>query len=799
MRYLVLVVLYIVAALAAAHTSDQYVVEGASSSVSHYLRQLFGQVVAKGGRPGGGGARPAPRPAPAPAPRPAPAPAPRPAPAPAPAPAPRPAPGPAPRPAPAPAPGPRPPSGPVPRPAVAPSQIPYRPVTPVAYAQPVVARPIIVAPIGYSYFPVYVYPLYVWRPYIYISPVYWATNTCYHSYCYRNYQRCLFVYGDGCFCYPGLLSCLRSSCYSYYQPVYDQCNQALNQPSRCVLSCRPAAYPLTPVQAALPVPPAANAPVDTSTIVATTLVPTIAADIKFSVVTVVLLQGANSTSLAGAEYDFASGVAQSLAPVKSATIVRDNVTLQARDVIINSTAFLEVTIGVALPSVEAMNATDTLFQDMAYGNVTNGTLGQTLVANNVLFNATQLAFDEIKSNVFVASEDGDVVVPAPLPTEPQPPMVDSSASGHHGILSNGIVVLALGVGSCMMMVHTAILSSRPSSTGRFELHVLSDLTHLAISQKGNEQCLLLNRNAATTGAGVVLEDVSELNHAQGRSLTFDAIFGIYTLLRGRYLALVTESRSVGKFKVRGADVEVRQVTAIEMVLLPTQQLPHLTPAQVEDEERYRFMTHHDLAMMIHSRYMAMVTTDVEAQLLYFAFEYDLTHTLQRITTSLSPTVSIAERADPRFCWNYAACSFLLEKKLFAWVVPIMQCYVEVCKHVSIADNKATFDLLYISRRSCRRQGTRFTMRGIDSVRSIPVVWSSPATLKYAPKVFQRAQADTDTAAFQLHAEEMMKLYGRVILVNLIDKKTEQLKLGEAFEKTFGHASTLNTHILANIR
>ncbi|RHY55178.1 hypothetical protein DYB34_014073, partial [Aphanomyces astaci] len=83
--------------------------------------------------------------------------------------------------------------------------------------------------------------------------------------------------------------------------------------------------------------------------------------------------------------------------------------------------------------------------------------------------------------------------------------------------------------------------------------------------------------------------------------------------------------------------------------------------------------------------------------------------------------------------------------------------------------------------------------------SIPVVWSSPATLKYAPKVFQRAQADTDTASFQLHAEEMMKLYGRVILVNLIDKKTEQLKLGEAFEKTFGHASTLNTHILANIR
>ncbi|KAF0703822.1 Aste57867_7500 [Aphanomyces stellatus] len=349
--------------------------------------------------------------------------------------------------------------------------------------------------------------------------------------------------------------------------------------------------------------------------------------------------------------------------------------------------------------------------------------------------------------------------------------------------------------------------STKATTGRFELHVLSDLMHLAISQKGNTQCLLLNRNP-TTGSGVVLEDVSELNHAHGRSLQFDAIFGIYTLLRGKYLALVTESRSAGKFKVRGADVEVRQVMAIEMVLLPTQQLPHLTPTQLEDEERY----------------MQMITSNVEAQLLYFAYDYDLTHTLQRISTSISPTLSIAERADYRFCWNYAASTFLLEKKLFSWVVPIMQGFVEICKSLTISGK--TFDLLYISRRSCRRQGTRFTMRGIDDegnvanfveteqaclfadgretsfvqIRgSIPVVWSSPVSLKYAPKVYQRNQLEKDTAAFQLHADEVMKFYGRVIMVNLIDKKTEQLRLGEAFEKTFGHASVQDTHILANVR
>ncbi|CAK4170521.1 unnamed protein product [Aphanomyces euteiches] len=83
----------------------------------------------------------------------------------------------------------------------------------------------------------------------------------------------------------------------------------------------------------------------------------------------------------------------------------DNVSLSYRDVNINSTNVLEVTVGVVVGSAVAMNATDLRFQDMMFGNVTNNTPTKALVANNVLFDETQLSFDEIKSNVYVVNND----------------------------------------------------------------------------------------------------------------------------------------------------------------------------------------------------------------------------------------------------------------------------------------------------------------------------------------------------------------------------------------------------------
>ncbi|TMW61951.1 hypothetical protein Poli38472_009444 [Pythium oligandrum] len=331
--------------------------------------------------------------------------------------------------------------------------------------------------------------------------------------------------------------------------------------------------------------------------------------------------------------------------------------------------------------------------------------------------------------------------------------------------------------------------------------------YLIVLHPQQSQCLLLPRVQAASDAslGLMVEDAADFQHLHGRRMGFDAIYGVFTLLRGPYLALVTQSKVVA----RGVDnKEIRLVQKLELMLIPTQQLPTLTPAQEEDE----------------AKYLDMLTYDIQAQRLHFSVDYDLTHTLQRISTFDAKSGSIAERADRRFFWNYDVCNAFIEKKLFDWITPMMQAYVEATDDITV--NSSTFKILYISRRSCRRQGTRFTLRGIDDdgnvanfveteqiclfrdgrqtsfvqIRgSIPIYWSSPVSMKYAPKVYQRNQPDKDVPAFKHHAYELTQLYGRVVIVNLIDRKKEQLKLGEALAKTLAEAATKDSHILASVR
>ncbi|KAE9037472.1 hypothetical protein PR003_g9376 [Phytophthora rubi] len=338
----------------------------------------------------------------------------------------------------------------------------------------------------------------------------------------------------------------------------------------------------------------------------------------------------------------------------------------------------------------------------------------------------------------------------------------------------------------------------------YELVVQDDF--LVVLHPSHPLSLQIPRSASGDASlGLSVEHVKDFQHVHGRRMAFDAIYGVFWLLRGPYLAVVTQS----KLAARGVgDAEIRLVQKLELLLIPTQNLPTLTPQQEQDEQRY----------------LDMITTDVDKQKLHFAKDFDLTHSLQRIAAFDDKKGSIAERADDRFFWNKSLCSAFLEQKFFEWVTPMVQAHIEVTEQLKVKDK--SFRILYISRRSCKRQGMRFTMRGIDDdgnvanfveteqicvfddgrqtsfvqIRgSIPVFWSSPVTMKYAPKVYQAGDAEWDVAAFQKHAYELMSLYGRVLFVNLIDKKKEQLKLGEAMAKTVADAATKDSHILAAVR
>lgn len=60
--------------------------------------------------------------------------------------------------------------------------------------------------------------------------------------------------------------------------------------------------------------------------------------------------------------------------------------------------------------------------------------------------------------------------------------------------------------------------------------------------------------------------------------------------------------------------------------------------------------------------LSLLERGLESNALHFSFEFDLTHTCQRISAferSDSPAM-IAERADRRFCWNYPALECLFQ-------------------------------------------------------------------------------------------------------------------------------------------
>ena len=159
------------------------------------------------------------------------------------------------------------------------------------------------------------------------------------------------------------------------------------------------------------------------------------------------------------------------------------------------------------------------------------------------------------------------------------------------------------------------------------------------------------------------------------------------------MALVTKAKPVCNGPTKTV---IRRVEQVDFILIPTASLHVLNGIEAEEEAKYLDMLQHSCV----------------SNSLHFTYDYDLTHTCQRIAELKDAKVDIAERADPRFCWNYPACENLLARRMFEWVVPIAQLYVERVERCSAGDKR--FDLFYISRRSRYRQGTRFTMRGINS-------------------------------------------------------------------------------------
>jgi hypothetical protein len=210
----------------------------------------------------------------------------------------------------------------------------------------------------------------------------------------------------------------------------------------------------------------------------------------------------------------------------------------------------------------------------------------------------------------------------------------------------------------------------------------------------------------------------------------------------------------------------------------------------------------------NSIYVSMLENILNAQSFYFSYNFDITHSLQRIHLQEANqdflNASIFERADQRFVWN----RFLLKnlsstRNLGPYLVPIMLGYLSIN---TVEANGKKFDFTLISRRSCFNAGTRFNVRGSDddgnvgnfveteqiissldiyasyiqTRGSIPFFWSQKPNLKYKPSI-KINDTKNQLEVFKKHFSKTIPLYNQHVCVNLVSQHGSEGMLESYFD------------------
>ncbi|XP_065149976.1 phosphatidylinositol-3-phosphatase SAC1-A [Paramisgurnus dabryanus] len=316
---------------------------------------------------------------------------------------------------------------------------------------------------------------------------------------------------------------------------------------------------------------------------------------------------------------------------------------------------------------------------------------------------------------------------------------------------------------------------------RFNLHATPEKFYIEACDDGANDVLVIDRvSTEMTLAG--LRDIP----ASGVTRPICGIMGTIRLVAGMYLIVITRKRKVG-------DLFGHTVwKALEFdVISYKKTILHLTDIQMQDNKTF----------------LAMINNVLNTDGFYFCTDYDLTHTQQRLSNT-SPDfqeMSLMERADQRFMWNGNLLrEIIAQPELHKFAFPVIHGFI-VMKPCCI--NGKVFEWILISRRSCFRAGVRYYVRGIDSEGhaanfveteqivhfnnarasfvqtrgSMPFYWSQRPNLKYKPK----PQIRTDTNhmdGFRRHFESQVLIYGKQVILNLVNQKGSELPLEQAFAK-----------------
>ncbi|XP_077214691.1 SAC domain-containing protein 8 [Tasmannia lanceolata] len=272
----------------------------------------------------------------------------------------------------------------------------------------------------------------------------------------------------------------------------------------------------------------------------------------------------------------------------------------------------------------------------------------------------------------------------------------------------------------------------------------------------------------------------------GTPIKVSTIFGIVgtiRLLAGTYILVITSRKEVGSY----LGFPVFRVTSMKFLSCNT--ALRLSASQEKRDEAY---------------FMSLLRTVESTPGLYYSYESDLTLNLQRTCKLTEGRTSkpLWKQADPRFVWNKSLMEELIECKLDAFVIPLIQGSFQTVQF-TLKNSPAKITL--ISRRCMRRLGTRMWRRGANlegatanfieteqllefegfifsflQIRgSIPLLWEQIVDLSYKPQLKIIDHEETPKVV-ERHFYDLTQRYGETIAVDLTDKHGDEGQLSMAF-------------------
>lgn len=278
----------------------------------------------------------------------------------------------------------------------------------------------------------------------------------------------------------------------------------------------------------------------------------------------------------------------------------------------------------------------------------------------------------------------------------------------------------------------------------------------------------------------------DLPNPQCRRVIY-GIIGVINLLGGSYMLFITERKQIGTI----SDQNIYQIVQTEMLPSSTYKEKNMTADQISSNQQY----------------IGMITKVLSTPYFYFSYSYDLTHSMQQINSFntdffLKP---LHERADERFIWNRKLVEQFDTPGVALFCVPILHGFISINK---CNLNGKSFFWTIVSRRSCKRAGTRLFTRGVDSegnvanfveteqiiefegyqssfvqIRgSIPLFWQQYPNLKLkpSPKIISEKN---NMEAVSKHFKSQEPYYGYQVILNLIDQHGSEGELEKAFRQS----------------